>query len=371
MKSTSIEGNRLFQGIPAPILADLCPEPEKYGPGDVIFREGDPAECLYLIESGTVRISKIGRGERQETLAYIEAGDFFGEMGLYRGQSTRAARATAVDDVSLGMLDRAAFESLLEVAPGVLVTNLLTVSVERLRDTDSRFIREMLENERLSLIGSMLSSIVHDIRGPLSVILGAADLLSMEGMTPDKREKYSGMVRRSVDRISNMVQEVLDYSKGMTRLNLEAIRPAELIDELNEEVMSHLTASGIEVRISVDYDEPVTLDRDRFYRVIQNIVKNAAEAMPDGGELEVGVQRRDDNLLEFRIVDTGVGIPDHILPTIFEPFVTHGKSGGTGLGMAIAKSVVEAHEGSIAVESEPGVGTRFWIRLPLNGIAQA
>ena len=101
----------------------------------------------------------------------------------------------------------------------------------------------------------------------------------------------------------------------------------------------------------------------RFLRVLGNLVKNAREAMPTGGSLAISTDLAD-GWLRLRIADTGVGIPPEVLPRLFEPFVTHGKAGGTGLGMAIAKSVVEAHGGMIAVRSEVQCGTTVEIHLP-------
>lgn len=341
----------------------MLPRPIHFEAGEIIFREGDLAECLFLIDSGSVRISKEGRGSQQETLKYFEAGDFFGEMGLY-GHTTRSARATAVGPVVVGCLDRDVFEDLLHSTPVQLVENLLKESVSRLRDTDTHFIQEVLEAERLSLVGSMLSTIVHDIRGPLSIIRGAADLLS--GDLPDsKRIKYTDMLRRGVDRIADMTQELLDYSRGTTHLNLESVSPKDLIGELEEEVLQSLVASGIQVHFAIGYDEPIPVDRRRFFRVLHNIVKNAAEAMPGGGTLTITVEQADETAV-FQVRDTGVGIPPDVLPTIFEPFVTHGKAGGTGLGMAIVESVVVAHRGRIRVDSSPGEGTCFTIELPTS-----
>ena len=355
--------NKLFRGIPSELAASVTPRPARFEAGDIVFRDGDPAECLFLIETGTVRISKQGRGGRQETLAYFGPRDFFGEMGLYGG-TTRSAQATAVGPVVVGCLERRDFEELLRAEPVRLVENLLQESVSRLRETDAHLIREMLEAERLSLVGSMLSAIVHDIRGPLSVIRGSADLLAEE-RDDGRRLKYTAMLRRGVDRIADMTQELLDYARGTTRLNLESVSPRAIMGELDEEVLRPLASSGIDIHFAVGFDDPIPIDRRRFFRVLHNIVKNAAEAMPQGGRLTITVEGVDGRAV-FRIADTGVGIPADVLPTIFEPFVTHGKAGGTGLGMAIVHSVVEAHGGTILVESTPGKGTSFTITLPAS-----
>jgi signal transduction histidine kinase len=108
----------------------------------------------------------------------------------------------------------------------------------------------------------------------------------------------------------------------------------------------------------------VKVDVGRFVRVLLNLVKNSLEAMSNGGVLRIELLQIDNDAV-FRVADTGAGIPEDVLPKIFEPFVTHGKSTGTGLGMAIVKSVVDAHTGTIDVRSKVGVGTTVEISLPL------
>ena len=105
------------------------------------------------------------------------------------------------------------------------------------------------------------------------------------------------------------------------------------------------------------------MDSARFIRVLCNLIKNAREAMPGGGILTISTDLVD-NQVVLRISDTGIGIPADLMPKLFEPFVTQGKSHGTGLGMAIAKSVVTAHDGKISVQSVQGNGTTVEIRLP-------
>jgi signal transduction histidine kinase len=264
-----------------------------------------------------------------------------------------------------GLLDRAGFEELLRAAPAEIVTNLLRESVVRLRQTDTHFIREILETERLSLVGSMASTIFHDMKQPLSAIRMAAGLLA-EDLSPDRRARFAGKVDVAVIRIRDMAQEILDYSQGgISELKLELISPAELIAEVDAEVLQGLSGSNVKIRCSVESASKVALDRGRFFRVLQNLVKNAVDAMPNGGDLTLDV-REEEGSVVFRVSDTGVGIPEPILPTIFEPFVTFGKDGGTGLGLAIVKSVVETHGGRILVESAVGKGTTFTIWLPLR-----
>jgi signal transduction histidine kinase len=137
----------------------------------------------------------------------------------------------------------------------------------------------------------------------------------------------------------------------------------ELFEELEEQALHLLPAAGIRVERDIGFTGSIIIDRNRFIRMLLNIIRNAAEAMAAGGVLRVGVTRSEGEI-RFTVEDTGGGIPEEILPTIFEPFVTHGKSSGTGLGMAIARAVADAHGGRITISTTPGVGTRVDISLP-------
>ena len=136
-----------------------------------------------------------------------------------------------------------------------------------------------------------------------------------------------------------------------------------MLDELNTQALCLLPGKNIQVAKDIRYEGNLNIDFPRFIRVLCNLIKNAREAMPTGGIITFGTDKIGNEVV-IRISDTGTGIPADLLPKIFEPFVTHGKSNGTGLGMAIAKSVVDAHRGQISVSSVLGSGTSIAIKLP-------
>lgn len=354
------------------LLADIGPaayteiaamiQPIRYRPNDVIFEEHEPGDSLYLIGEGSVKISKKGRAGQQETLAYLMAEDFFGEMALI-DTGERSAQAAAVDDVLVGRLDRQGWNSLLRVAPHQVLSNFTKTVTARLRQNNQHFINEMMRNERLSLIGTTISSVVHDMNNPISCIVGACHVIS--GMShDDTTTKMTAMIRDAVENMWAMTNELIDFSRGSTRLKLESIRVGELVHKLNQDFAK--CRPNIDVRIEALYDGQIKVDRHRMIRVFANLIRNAREAMANTDEKILRfVVKRIDSKLRFEISDTGCGIPPQLLPRIFEPFVTHGKASGTGLGLAISKSVVEAHEGSISIASSEA-GTALTIDLPLE-----
>ena len=127
--------------------------------------------------------------------------------------------------------------------------------------------------------------------------------------------------------------------------------------------LQNLHEKSVQLKSQVDRAIEIEVDENRFLRMLGNLAKNSIEAMPTGGTLTLDVEQRNEEVA-IRIIDTGVGIPPELLPQIFEPFVTYGKTNGTGLGMAVVKSVVEAHGGKISITSKVGRGTTVEIRIP-------
>lgn len=355
--------NRLFEGIESDLLDKISPEVHvvELGEGEIIFREGDPGDLLYLVGEGSVKISKSGRGGQQETLGFIQSGNFFGEMALLDGEP-RSAMATAAEPTLLGAVNESTFQHILELAPSRLHMNFLRSVSERLRAVNSHFISEVMRTERLSLVGTMANSIIHDLKNPICIIRCCTDLISMETQDP-RLQELTAMTGKAVDGMLAMTQELLDYALGTVTLSCESVSIWGLLDELNQQALGLLPGNNIQLAKNIRYEGNVVVDVARFIRVLCNLIKNAREAMPNGGVLTITTDLVDDQVV-IRISDTGIGIPAQLLPKLFEPFVTHGKTHGTGLGMAMAKSVVTAHEGKISVSSVQGNGTTVDIRLP-------
>ena len=170
---------------------------------------------------------------------------------------------------------------------------------------------------------------------------------------------------RAVERMSEMTRDLLDFSRGQVKLNAQTISAADLLEDVRDVVHLNLKACNVEFEIQNSCECGVYIDVDRFRRALINIINNAQEAMPEGGRLILAVQRRAE-FVEFRLSDSGIGIPEEIREHIFDPFVTFGKVEGTGLGLAITKLIVEEHAGKIDVSSTVGVGTTFIVSIPLK-----
>jgi signal transduction histidine kinase len=355
--------NRLFTGLPSDIVSEFGADVDlfAYDEGDVIFSEGDRGDCLFLVCEGNVKISKLGRAGQQETLGFIQPGNFFGEMALIDGQPRSAQATSAAGRTVLGRVDNQIFDRILTRAPGSLHMNFVRSVVERLRNVNSTFIQELMRSERLSTVGSMANSIIHDMKNPMTVIRSCAELIQMRVADPHIQE-FATLIDKAVDKMLDMTQELLDFARGESSLQMQRIPAAAVFTEMDSELRS-LVPAGVHLVREEDCRAEITVDCGRFARVLLNLAKNAVEAMPKGGILWLTLRECAGKVI-FRVADTGCGIPEDLLPTIFEPFVTRGKSTGTGLGLALVKSVVEAHQGTVSVQSTPGTGTVFEIRLP-------
>jgi signal transduction histidine kinase len=274
----------------------------------------------------------------------------------------RSARATAAVATRLAYFDRDGFLELLRRCPAAVTSNILRATLDRIRDGNDRRVEELLRFERLSLVGEMASAIVHDLRNPLGVIRNVAVLLE-EGGGEFPAARMAGMLRRSADHMLGMIEDILDFSRGTSSMSMRPVAVADLLADLEEQALQGLRLRGTQVERRVSAEGELVADRSRLLRALLNIVKNAGEAMPHGGTLRVDVDRHGDAVV-FAIADTGGGIPDTVLAKIFDPFVTHGKAAGTGLGLATAKAIVDAHRGRIDVESVVGKGTTFRVAIP-------
>jgi signal transduction histidine kinase len=227
--------------------------------------------------------------------------------------------------------------------------------------------------ETMNLKRQFVSALAHDIKTPLNVILGHAELLAGAcGAQPDAAERLFSLksIRENTKRIVELITDFLTVSK------LESIRPnfADELVQMNgiaENVIQQQTVLAREKNINLilDLDErvkPVAGEKKQLQRVLWNLVGNAIKFTPRGGTVVVTSQMIE-NKVSIKVADSGVGIPQEDLSLLFSEFGRLGgtaNSEGTGLGLFIVKTIVEAHGGSVAVESQPGVGTAFTILLP-------
>ncbi|HEX5020499.1 MAG TPA: HAMP domain-containing sensor histidine kinase, partial [Candidatus Binatia bacterium] len=223
--------------------------------------------------------------------------------------------------------------------------------------------------EAVRLKRQLVCALAHDIKTPLNVILGHAELLA-EPSAPVERLSSFECIRKNVDRISKLITDFLDVSK-LENLKVQGARDLVDMNAIAEEVVLQqlVTAREKNLRLQLDLDEdiaPVVGDTTQLQRALWNLVSNAIKFTPAGGTITVKSQSINKSIA-IKVKDTGIGIPADEIPTLFSEF--HRLRGaanteGTGLGLFIVKTIVEGHGGEVAVESELGAGSTFSILLP-------
>jgi len=333
--------------------------------GGVVFREGDPGDGLYFVKSGLVEISGLINATARRAFSQFGPGEIFGEMAVIE-DCPRSATATALKETEIYFIPRHEMLALLQRSP-VLAFSMLKQITHRLRDFNQLHLREVLQAERLAVIGNFARSIIHDLKTPLTIIGLSADMACKAGATPEKRAQSQERIRKQILRINDMVGDILEYTRSH-RSDTTALAEsgyAGFIKDILPDLQAE--AENKSVRIELQGEPPpatLLLDSRRLRRVFFNLVHNATDFMPDGGKIFLRFNCGESEIVT-EIEDTGVGIAPEIADKLFQPFASHGKSYGTGLGLSICKKIVEDHKGRIWTRSEPGHGAIFCFALPL------
>jgi two-component system sensor histidine kinase PilS (NtrC family) len=243
---------------------------------------------------------------------------------------------------------------------------------------------ELRRSERLAAVGQLSAAIAHEIRNPLAAISGSIQMLHATASPAgdDESRRLMEIVLRETRRLNALITDFLQYARpGPAKL--ERVALGELAEEIVK-MLENARASGVEIRCDVPAELAVRGDAGQIRQVLWNLCRNALQAMPEGGALEIsargdtasaaqasdeeGRNARDEGegAIEIVVRDAGVGMPPEVLERIFDPFFTT-KTEGTGLGLATVHRIVEAHGGSLRVESAPGLGSTFRVRLPRAG----
>lgn len=364
------------------IIGNVCHK-QTLDTGEIICKEGSEANRFFIILTGAVEVWKDYYQKEPDMLAVHGPGHLFGEMALV-DELPRSATVIAREKTELLYIYRDDFQRIIKENSSIALSIMKSVSamirksnesfVEGLREKNRKLEiaykelqeaqEELLRSERLSAIGKFSSLILHDIRNPLSVIRGYAEMICFNLKDTERIKTSARKIVNEADRINHIANELLDYSKGEIRLNISIVKVDELVSQLIESIAEKFKARGIAIIKDVSFKGPVLLDKERILRMLYNLVDNSRKAMPEGGILKIKVFSKGTTLY-FDITDNGVGMSREMQKNIFEPFISYSKSGGTGLGMCIVKSIIDAHEGRLSLLSKETKGTKFRIAIPI------
>lgn len=288
--------------------------------------------------------------------------DAFDKSSGYTTKSVLCFPVKNKNDVVVGVIQllnskNGAFTKLDENFLYALSTNVALA----LQNAD--LVEQLLKTERISSLGKMANFLIEDIKKPILVSKRYAEHLKKKDLSADVVNVID-MLLDQLNGIADLVQSTSNYSEGKSVLESNSINLNEALDEFVDRADSYIHTMQCEIEKNYDADIAVSIDTKEFYQGFKHIIKNACEAMPEGGKISLSTKNNGDKALII-ISDEGSGIPAGFTEKIFEPFMTYGKKSGTGLGLSVTKKIVEEHNGSISANSNAGVGSTIVITLPV------
>jgi signal transduction histidine kinase len=350
---------------------------------DILFRQGDVADCLYVVLSGALRVWVTETSGEVVDLATVGPGGYVGEIALLDG-GPRSASVACAQTAELFTLERSAFLRLMQSSPELLsqvfetLTRTVRTSTERLvqERMEQRAIKAEMELARHRALTEMVAGVAHEINTPLGIVRTAASLIQSRlaaGTTEDLAEA-SALIERNIERAHRLVEDFKTLSVSQVSDTLEQLDLLQVVREIVELFSINARKAGLRV-VVVDRLTPADARttwhgyRGRLSQVVLNLLTNVERyAYPNGGggnvEIEVAPDVQDGFVLSVR--DHGRGIPETDLARVFDPFFTTGRArGGTGLGLAIVRNlVVDGLGGRVEIASTLGAGTTVTVHLP-------
>jgi two-component system sensor histidine kinase AtoS len=235
-----------------------------------------------------------------------------------------------------------------------------------LRQQAEELEQQLIASGRLVSLGELTASMAHEFNNPLGIILGFTEDIMSDMDSADPNYRSMQIIDEEARRCEKIVKDLLEFARPRS-VDFTWTDVAEVIKKTMEMISSRLFKQNVEAVYDIAPDlRPIHADAQQLQQVLANLCLNALDAMPDGGKLTITARQDTDDQLAISVTDTGFGIDHDTRGKIFKPFFTAKKRKGLGLGLPISERIVKAHGGSIQVESEPGQGATFRIRLPVK-----
>jgi len=375
--------HQVFPGLSEKDLAELASVAKlrNYPPGTILCHEGRAEEVFYVIVSGRAEVSKQIQADMERVLHRPEPGEFFGEIALVQ-EGPRTATVRTIEPTTVLEIGREAFMSVLQRSASMAVRIMLQVT-SRLRDADQRSIADLRrKNVELAqayaelaaqqkLRSEFLTTVAHELRTPLTAGTGYLQLVNSGAVPPAQASQFLETVSNNLDTVVHLVNNILFLQE------LELITPefkplaiSEVVLKAVEEIAKRASEGSLTVNTQIQQKLPQVMgDAGGLSRAISALLDNAVKFSPEGGEIGIRIQA-DDSAVRIEISDPGIGFPMEQLEDVCRPFTRVEETGGhlfggVGLGIPIAKQVVESHGGRIEIESKVNKGSTFTVVLPV------
>lgn len=372
---------RAFPGITPDEMQEIIMNSriKAYAPETVICRENEVEFTFYMILEGEFRVTKVINNSQDRLLKTLTAGDFFGEMALIHN-APRAATVTAMTNATLLELDKEGFKRVLKHSPSVSLAMVSEIS-NRLRQNDELTIEDLRVRaaeladayQRLAQQDlarhEFLTNVAHELRTPLMVASGYLHALKKGMVTGEQLDNTMDTITRNVDQIVTLTNDILFLQE--IELVLPEFQSVNLVQVAEEVVKAYQAkAQSKQVILSIKNGNAISAvqgDKHSIQRAITALVDNAIKFSNPNGSVEIYFAENGTRASVI-VEDHGIGIAPEIRPRIFDRFVHLEKSGdelygGLGIGLSITKQVIQQHNGTLEVESKPGIGSKFTISL--------
>ena len=372
---------RAFPGIKPQEIEELIANSmvRSYTPGTVLCHENAIEDRFYMILEGEAEVTKNINNKEERLLKTLSPGDFFGEMALIHN-APRAATVTVKTALTTLELDKSSFERVLHNSTSIAMAMVSEIS-NRLRQNDQMAVDDLrmraselaeayqkLAEQELAR-REFLTNIAHELRTPLMVASGYLQMLQKGIMNGEQLTAGIDTVARNVQQIAGLVNDILFLQEMELVLpDFQAVNINDVAAQVADRYSVKATERGVNLRFTPSSGvPPVSGDSKSLERALMALVDNAIKFSPRGGDVEIRLSEAGDSVM-VAVIDHGIGIAQENMPRIFDRYYHLEKHeddlfGGIGLGLAITRQVIEQHQGSLDVTSEPGKGSVFTVTL--------
>ena len=375
---------RAFPGIKPGEVEELIANSkvQTYPPETILCHEDALETVFYMILEGEVEVTKVINQTEARVLKTLSAGDFFGEMALIHN-APRAATVTTKSDVVVLELDKESFDRVLQHSSSVAMALVKEIS-ERLRQNDEMAIEDLRMRagelaqayqklaEQDLVRREFLTNVAHELRTPLMAASGYLQILQKGRLQGNQLNEAMETVSRNVGQIVSLVNDILFLQEiELVLPDFQSVNLSEITRDIVKKYEKKATERGVHLKVRNERNVPdVNGDLKSLERALTALIDNAIKFSPRGGDVEINFEKQKDRLA-VSVEDHGIGIATDQLPRVFDRFYHLEKSGddlfgGIGIGLAIARQVIEQHHGKLTVESKLGKGSKFTMLLPLG-----
>ncbi len=371
---------RAFPGIKPDEVEEIIAQSrvKSYFAGTIICLEDAPEHTFYMILDGDLEVTKVINNSETRLLKTLTPGDFFGEMALIHN-AARAATVTAKSDVVLLEMEKDGFEQVLKKSPSVAIAMVREIS-NRLRQNDQMAIEDLRlradelaeANRQLSqqdqIRREFLTTVAHELRTPLMTANGYLQLLQKGAVSQEQLSGIIDTIARNANQIAALVNDILFLQEiELVLPEFQEVEMRKIVDSVADKYREKAEASSIQIKVLEENVPAIHGDVKSLERALTALVDNAIKFSPQGGEVQIKLFTKDSKVI-VAVQDHGIGIAPEVLPNIFNRFYHLEKSGdelfgGLGLGLSIARQVINQHNGMLDLESSPGKGSIFTITL--------